>query len=126
MVDLEKYADTLRQVSILLRSGRIIDKVGIGTRTSDQSKYFLCNASLEWKFDSWYKDGRIVHGLGKDVNHDLDIVAIEPYTDADVLSPLVDQIVSSEEFKRHVSQYLESAVGNLVTRAVLKRLEGQR
>lgn len=126
MVDLEKYADTLRQVSILLRSGRIIDKVGIGTRTSDQSKYFLCNASLEWKFASWYKDGRIVHGQGRGVDHDSDIVAIEPYTDVDVLSPLVNQIISSEEFKRHVSQYLESAVSDLVTRAVLKRLEGQR
>lgn len=121
MVDLEKYADTLRQLSILLRSGRIIDKVGIRTG-SKQGEYCLANSPLELKFVKWCKDGRVVHGLGKDVDHDLDIVAIEPYSDADVLSPVVDQIVSSEEFKRHVSQYLKSAVGDLVTRAVLKRL----
>lgn len=121
MVDLEKYSDTLRQLSILLRSGRIIDKVGIRTR-GKQGEYCLANSPLELKFATWCRDGRVVHFLGKDVNHDLDIVAIEPYSDADVLSPLVDQIVSSEEFKRHVSQYLESAVGDLVTRAVLKRL----
>lgn len=125
MVDLEKYADTLWQLSILLRSGKIIDKVGISTH-ENQGEYYLSNAPLQWRFNTWHKDGRLVHRLGEGADHDFDIIAIEQSVNADVLSPLVDQIVSSEEFERHVSQYLKDFVGDLVTRAVLKRLEGQR
>ena len=125
MVDLEKYSDTLRQLSILLRSGRIIDKVGIGTH-ENQGEYYLSNAPLQWRFNTWHKDGRLVHRLGEGADHDFDIIAIEQSVNDDVLSPLVNQIISSEEFKRHVSQYLESAVSDLVTSAVLKRLGSQR
>ena len=81
---------------------------------------------MQWRFNTWHKDGRLVHRLGEGADHDFDIIAIEQSVNADVLSPLVDQIVSSEEFERHVSQYLKDFVGDLVTRAVLKRLDGQR